>query len=305
MRDLIIIGGGPAGCTAGIYAARKKLDTLLISKDFTGQVGLSTWVENYPGFRGITGLDLAKNFHNHLKSFDIDINFFEKVIEIKKGKNFFHIKTDEGEHKSRAVIITTGATPKRLEVENEEKFIGNGISYCVTCDETSFEDKRVVVVGGGNAGAEAALELTRFAKNVYLFEILEGLTADGILIDQLKKNSKVEIMTSVSIKSFEGKEDLEKIIYLDKRDNKEKELCVDGCFVEIGGIPNTDFLEGVVELNKKGEIVVDPKTFETSVEGIYAAGDVVDFKDKQVVIATGQGAIAALCAFRYINDLGN
>jgi alkyl hydroperoxide reductase subunit F len=303
MKDLIIIGGGPAGITAGIYAARKKLDTLLIAKDFTGQVGLSSWIENYPGFKRARGMDLVKSFVEHLRSFDIEINSFESVVDIKKQENSFLVITDEGKYESKAIILATGGHPKKLNVENEDKFIGKGISYCVTCDANEYEGKEVAVVGGGNAGAEAALELTNFANKVYLLEVLDSLTADQILVDRIMDTDSIEIITSASIKSFEGSGKLERIKYIDSKEDKEKEISLDGCFIEIGSIPNSKFVEGLVELNRLGEVIVNPSTFETSIGGIFAAGDVVDFRDKQVVIATGQGAIATLSAFRYINNL--
>jgi alkyl hydroperoxide reductase subunit F len=297
MRDLIIIGGGPAGCTAGIYSARKKLDTLLIAKDFTGQIGHSAWVENYPGFERVKGLDLAKSFKSHLESFDIKVNEFEEVKEIREYEGSFTVITDEGEYNARSIIICSGAKTKKLGLPNEEKFLGKGISYCVTCDESSFEGKDVAVVGGGNAGVEAAIELARFAKKVYLLECEEKLSADEVLIERLKKEGG-NIITACDIKEFKGKEELEGVIYM--KEGEEKSLEVDGCFIEIGSKPNSDFVKGFVDLNDKGEIIVDPKTFETSVKGIFAAGDVVDFKEKQVVIATGQGATAALAAYRYL-----
>jgi alkyl hydroperoxide reductase subunit F len=297
MRDLIIIGGGPAGCTAGIYSARKKLDTLLIAKDFTGQIGHSAWVENYPGFERVKGLDLAKSFKSHLESFDIKVNEFEEVKEIREYEGSFTVITDEGEYNAKSIIICSGAKTKKLGLPNEEKFLGKGISYCVTCDESSFEGKDVAVVGGGNAGVEAAIELARFAKKVYLLECEEKLSADEVLIERLKKEGG-NIITACDIKEFKGKEELEGVIYM--KEGEEKSLEVDGCFIEIGSKPNSDFVKGFVDLNDKGEIIVDPKTFETSVKGIFAAGDVVDFKEKQVVIATGQGATAALAAYRYL-----
>jgi NADH-dependent peroxiredoxin subunit F len=303
MRDLIILGGGPAGCTAGIYSARKKLDTLLISKDFIGQVGWSSWVENYPGFKKVKGVELAKSFVEHLKSFDIDINSFEKALSIKKKGDNFLVSTDEAEYESRAVIIATGAMPKKLNVENEEKFRGKGISYCVTCDGAVFEDREVVVVGGGNAGLDAALELTRFAKHVYLLEALDELTADQVLVDEITNIKNIEVITSASVQKFEGDDVLEGVKYTDLKQKKEKVLKVEGCFIEIGTKPNTEFLRGFVELSELDEVVVNPKTFETSVEGVFAAGDVVDFPDRQIVIAAGQGSIAAISAFRYLTSL--
>jgi alkyl hydroperoxide reductase subunit F len=299
MRDLIIIGGGPAGCTAGIYSARKKLDTLLIAKDFTGQIGHSAWVENYPGFERVKGLDLAKSFKSHLESFDIEINEFEEVKEIREYEGSFTVITDEGEYNARSIIICSGAKTKKLGLPNEEKFLGKGISYCVTCDESSFEGKDVAVVGGGNAGVEAAIELTRFAKKVHLLECEEKLSADEVLVERLKQEGG-NIITACEITEFKGEEELEEVIYM--QEGKEESLEVDGCFIEIGSKPNTDFVKGFVDLNDKGEIIVDAKTFETSVKGIFAAGDVVDFKDKQVVIATGQGATAALSAYRYLKS---
>ena len=299
MRDLIIIGGGPAGCSAGIYSARKKLDTLLITKDFTGQIGHSTWVENYPGFERIKGLDLAKSFKSHLESLDIEIKEFEEVVEVVKKKDFFSVITDEGEYEARALIICSGAKSKKLGVANEEKFLGKGISYCVTCDEASFEGKDVAVIGGGNAGVETAIELTRFAKKVYLLECEKDLSADEVLIEKLKREGG-NIITSCNITEFRGNGGLKGVVYVN--DGKEVVLSVDGCFIEIGSKPNTDFIKGVVDLNDKGEIVVNPKTFQTSVKGIFAAGDVVDFKEKQIVIATGQGCLAALYAYGYISE---
>jgi thioredoxin-disulfide reductase len=297
MRDLIIIGGGPAGCSAGIYSARKKLDTLLITKDFTGQIGHSTWVENYPGFKKVKGLDLVKSFKSHLESLDIEIKEFEEVVKIGKGEKSFSVTTDEGEYEGRVLIICSGAKPKKLGVANEEKFLGKGISYCVTCDESSFEGKDVAVIGGGSAGVEAAIELTRFAKKVYLLECEKNLSADEVLVERLQKEEG-SILTSCNITEFKGEKELEGVAYI--QNGKEKTLEIDGCFIEIGSKPNSDFVKGVVDLNDKGEIIVDPKTFQTSVKGIFAAGDVVDFKEKQVVIATGQGCLAALSAFDYL-----
>ncbi len=300
MKELIIIGGGAAGITAGIYSARKFINTTLITKDFTGQIGVSAWIENYTGFKKIPGLDLIKNFQEHLKMFEIEIKSFENVERIIKIKNGFKIITDENEYKAKSLIIATGSMPKKLNAENEDKFLGKGLSYCVTCDETAFKNKIVAVIGGGNAGAEAVIELSRFCKKVILLEYLNNLGADKILQMEMKNNRRIKVITSADVKSFDGKNNLEKIIYYDLKNKKTRKISVEGCFIEIGAIPNTRFIKNFVNLNKKGEIVVNPVTLETNIKGVFAAGDVTDIRDKQVVIATGEGAKAALSAYNYL-----
>lgn len=300
MKDLIIIGGGASGITAGIYAGRKYINTTLITKDFTGQIGTTSWIENYPGFKKISGLDLMKNFKEHLKGLEIEIKSFEVIEKIEKIKNGFRVVTDEKSYSAKSLIIATGAIPKKLKIKNEDKFLGHGLSYCVTCDETAFKNKVVAVVGGGNAGAEATIELSRFCKKVYLLELEKELCADKILQLEMIKNKKIKIITSAEINSFEGKKELEKIIYIDLKDNKEKKLPIDGCFIEAGSIPNTEFIKSLIKLNKKREIKVNPITLETSVSGIFAAGDVNDLPGKQVIIACGQGALTVLSAYQYL-----
>jgi NADH-dependent peroxiredoxin subunit F len=302
MKELTIIGGGAAGITASIYAARKYIDTVLITDDFTGQIGASSWIENYPGFKRISGLDLINNFKQHLDLFDnIEVRSFEKVKDIQKIEKGFRIITDESMHSSKAIIIATGSTPKKLGVDNESEFFGKGVSYCVTCDGTAFKDKVVTVVGGGNAGVEATLELSRYCKKVFVMEVLDQLSADEILCNELKNNNNIHIITSARIRSFDGRSVLENVIYDDLRSKEEKSLAVDGCFIEIGSNPNTNFVSDLVKLNKKGEIEVDPVTFETSVAGIFGAGDVVNLPGKQIIIACGHGASAVLSTYAFLN----
>lgn len=300
MKDLIVIGGGAAGTTAGIYAARKYIDALLITKDFTGQIGNSVWVENYPGFKKVSGLELIKKFKEHLDMFDLEIKSFESIEKVEKIEKGFKVITDENIYEAKSLIIATGSIPKKLNAENEEKYLGKGISYCVTCDEAAFKDKVVAVVGGGNAGAEGAIELGRFCSKVFLLEAMGELCADKIFVEQLRKNKKIKIITSAEIKSFEGENELEKIVYYDLKNNKLDKISVDGCFIEIGAIPNTAFLAGFLDLNKKAEIEVNPVNLETSVKGVFAAGDVTDLAGKQIVIACGQGALAAISAYNYL-----
>jgi len=300
--DLIIIGGGPAGITAGIYAARKKLKTLLITKEFLGQVGLSWRIENYPGFPRINGRDLLKSFCGHLIQNEVEIKNYEEALRIEELETGFKIKTKENEFNSLAIIIATGAMPKKLDIKNEDKFIGQGISYCLTCDEKSFEGKKVAVIGGGNAGAEAAIELLKFASEIYLLEYLENLTCDEILKEEIDSQPKIQVITGAEVLSFEGGEELKKIVYKKRKTGESKEIDIDGCFVEIGTKPNTDLVKGLIDLNEKGEIIGNPKTMETSKKGIFAAGDVWDFDYKQIVLATGQGALAALSASSYVKS---
>ena len=298
--DLIIVGGGPAGITAGIYASRKKLKTLLITKDFTSQVELSWNIENYPGFSQITGHNLMENFKKHLQEYEIEMKKFEEVKQIVKEENKFKVITNEDEYTSLSLIIATGAFPKKLNIKNEEKFIGHGISYCLTCDERAFEGKIVAVIGGGNAGAEAALELKTFCPKIYILEYLDQLTCDEILKEKVLDSSSIEVVTDAEILSFEGNEELEKIVFKNRKTNEEKEILVNGCFVEIGTKPNTEFLEGLVDLNERKEIIVEPKTMTSSVKGIFAAGDVCNFNQKQIIMACGQGALAALSVYEYL-----
>jgi NADH-dependent peroxiredoxin subunit F len=263
-------------------------------------VGLSSWIENYPGFESISGLELSKTFTDHLKSFDMEINSYEEVLSIEKKENSFIIITDEGRYKAKTVIVATGGVPKKLGAKNEGRYLGKGISYCVTCDAKLYEGKIVAVVGGGNAGVEAAIELTKFARKIYLIEMLSKLNADGILIEKIRAHEEVEIITSASVKAFKGRDYLKKVVYIDNENNEEKQLVVDGCFIEIGINPNSGFIEEVVDTNAKNEIEINFKTCETSVRGIYAAGDVTNTPYKQVVIAAGQGAVATLSLSNYL-----
>lgn len=303
MKDVIIIGGGAAGITAGIYAARKYLDVLLISKDFTGQIGYSAWVENYPGFKKISGLNLIKNFKDHLDHYDVSTKSFEEIRSIEIIENGFRIITDENSYQAKSVIIASGSLPKKLNAKNEETYIGRGLSYCLTCDETYFKNKKVAVVGGGNAGMEAAIELSGLCPKVYVLEFGKDLTADEILQVRAKKLENIQIITSAEVKSFHGNRYLNKMTYHDLLNDVEMDLEVDGCLVQIGARPNTGFLQNFLILNQNGEIEVDPVSLETNIKGVFAAGDATNTRNKQIVVACGQGAIASLSAYRYINNL--
>jgi thioredoxin-disulfide reductase len=299
--DLIIIGGGPAGITSGIYAARQKLSTLLITKSFGGQIARkAVGIENYPGFEEISGLDLIKKFEKQLRRQKIDIER-DEVGSIKKiGRNFLVSTKTKHRFQSRAVIIASGADPRPLEIPGEKKFIGKGISYCVTCDAPLFSNKEVAVVGGGNSGFEAAIFLANWVKKIYILEYAPKIRVDEIVQEKAQKTGKIDVITSVVLKKVQGKDFVDSIIYQDNKLKKIISLKVDGIFVEIGSQPATSFVKGLVDFNEKDEIVVNLKTMQTKTLGLFAAGDVSDVVYKQIVIATGEGAKAALSVSNYL-----
>lgn len=304
LYDLIIIGGGPAGITAGIYGARKKLNILLISKDFTGQVGRAFLIENYPGFQKTRGLKLIEKLKKHLKKFEIKIKEGENVKEIKKIKNLFRVSVNKkSKYFAKAVIIASGGDPRPLEVPGEKEFLGRGVSYCVHCDAPIFKNKIVAVIGGGNAGFGAALDLVRYCLKVYILEVGPKVIADEINQEKVKATQKIEIIYNAKVKEIKGKNFVNSLIYQNQVSKKVLELSVEGVFIEIGSIPATGFVRELVDFNEKDEIKIDPKTCATRTPGIFAAGDVSEIKYKQIIIAAGEGAKAALSAYEYLQKL--
>jgi thioredoxin-disulfide reductase len=304
MYSLIIIGGGPAGITAGIYAARKKLNTLLIAKDFIGQIGKAWGVENYPGFEKISGLDLIQRFKSHLKKFEIDIRENDEVKEIQKKDDNFEVATKTGKnYLAKAVIIASGRDPRPLEIPGEKEFIGRGLSYCVTCDGPLFAGKTVAVIGGGNAGFETAFELLQHCPKIYILEFGERAKADEVNQERAKQSGKIEVITNAVVNEIQGKTFVDSIVYQDKKTKEIKTLNVEGVFVEIGSLPATSFVKGLVDFDEYDQIKIDPKTNETSTPGLFAAGDVTDINYKQVIIACGEGAKAALSAYEYLQKI--
>ena len=302
--ELIIIGGGPAGITAGIYAARNRLKTLLITKDFGGQMARKAVpIENYPGFKEISGIELIKRFKEHLDKFKVEIEE-DSVIKIEKSNGNFKVLTEnKKEFKSQTVIIASGSDPRPLKVQGEQEFIGRGLSYCATCDSPLFKNKTVAVIGGGNSGFEAATALSKWAKKIYILEYGEKLVADIENQELAQKTGKVEIITGAALKEIHGDEFVNSIIYQDRKISKNKELKVEGVFVEIGLQPASAFANSLVGFNEKGEIKVDFETFQTKIPGLFAAGDVNMGKYKQIITAAGEGAKAALAAYEYLKQL--
>ena len=304
MYDLIIIGGGPAAMSAGIYAARKKLKTFLICKELGGQMNEAGQVENYLGFESILGAELAQKFVSHLRKFDLEIKENQEVQEIKKlaDKGFEILNNQNDKEQAKALIIVSGKGMKKLGVPNEEKFIGKGVSFCAICDAPIFKNKEVAVVGGGNAAAQSALEMAKYASKVYLLSFYPELLADKINQERIEAVSNIEVLFSVQVKEIQGDKFVAGLIYQDKDSQEKKKLSVEGIHIEIGSVPSSNFIKDMVKLNKKGEIEIDSRN-QTSQPGIFAAGDVTDVSHKQIVVAAGEGAKAALNVYDYLNKL--
>lgn len=304
MRDLIIVGAGPAGMTAAVYAARKKLDALLLSQNVGGQVLWTAGVENYMGYQFIEGAELMRKFEEQVRQFPLDMRIGEKVSALSRVDEGFLLKTDQnGRYEARAVIIATGKRPRQLNVPGEERLRGRGVTYCAVCDGPLFGGEDVAVVGGGNSALEAVDDMIKIAGQVYLVS-LTPLTADPILIERVKDADNLTVFLEHEVLEIYGEEVVAGVRVRNLKSKEEKELKVSGVFIEIGLIPNSEPFKGVVELNDVGEIRVNCAN-ETNVAGVFAAGDVTNVPEKQIVVAAGEGAKAALRAHRYLQRLGN
>lgn len=303
MYDLIIIGGGPAAISAGIYAARKRLKTLLICEDWGGQVNLAPLVENYAGVESISGAELIARMVKQLKKNEIEIKegLGVKKIELVDNGLVVEAQTANGSYRGKTLIVATGQTPRRLGLPNEERFIGKGVVFCATCDAPLFKDKDVAVIGGGNSAVNTAIEVSAYASKVYLL-VRSVLRADEILQDRIKKSDKIEIIMGAPIKEIKGDKFVSGLVYQDGASGKEKEISVEGIFVAIGSNANLFLVKDMVELNERGEIKIDYYN-TTSQPNIFAAGDVTGGLYKQIIIAAGEGAKAALSAHKYISNL--
>jgi NADH-dependent peroxiredoxin subunit F len=296
MYDLIIIGAGPAGITAGVYSARKKLDVLVISKDIGGQAAWSGDIENYTGYQFISGPELAAKFEEHMRKFELKLKEQEAVTDVSRSADKIVVRTERGEYAASSVVIASGKRTRELGVAGEKEFKNKGISYCATCDAPLFTAKIVAVIGGGNSALDAAIQLTRIAKQVYIINIASDLTADAIMQEQVLASPLVTVLNNTQVSAVLG-DKMVKSIQI-RREGKNEILPVEGVFVEIGLIPNSEFAR-TVDKNQSGEIKVNCYN-ETNVEGVFAAGDVTDVPEKQIIIAAGEGAKAALSVFRYL-----
>lgn len=302
MYDLIIVGGGPAGLAATVYAARKRLNTLLITNDIGGQVNWTTGVENYLGYQFIEGHELISKFQEQVNQFPIDQKIGSNVSQVKKVNTDFEVISENGDKfQSKAVLIATGKRPRRLNVPGETELTGRGVTYCSVCDGPIFTGQRVAVIGGGNSALEAALDMVKIAEWVELVSTTP-LTGDPVLIEKLSEAKNLTIFLEHEVKEIIGEKLVAGIVIQRLGSKETKRLDVTGVFIEIGLIPNSESVKGLVTLNKAGEIPVDCQS-ETGVPGLFAAGDVTTVPEKQIVISAGEGAKAALRAHRYLQRL--
>ena len=302
--DLIIIGGGPAAAAAGVYAARKKIKSLLITKDWGGQSKVSSDVQNWIGTKNISGFELAKQIEEHVKAYAEDVLDFDEgslVVKVSQIENtsdkeglLFEIETDKGKkYQTRTIIVASGARRRKLNILGADKFEGKGVVYCASCDAPLFKDKEVAVIGSGNAGLESAQQLLAYCPKIYVLEFQDEFTGDPITREILFKNEKIIPIASAEIIEIKGDNFVSSLVYKDRKTSEEKEIKIQGVFVEIGSLPNNDFIKDLVETNKDGEIIIEHKTGRTSIDGIWAAGDVTDQPYKQNNISMGD-AVKAL-----------
>lgn len=298
MYDTIIIGAGPAGMSAAIYLARKKMKILVLTSDFGGQTAKAASVENYLGFEKISGAELVAKFQKHMASTGVEVKN-TAVDSVQKKDQSLEVNAGEEILETKTVIITSGKTPRKLNVPGEKELVGKGVSYCATCDGPLFQDKTVVVVGGGNSALDAAVEMEKYAQKVYILSISSKVQGDEILVERFKKSDKGQVINNAKTTEILGEDSVKGLKYEDQNTKEIKEIACDGIFVEVGWTASTDFLKDMVKLNQLGEIEIDANN-QTSTPGIFAAGDVTNVPFKQIVIAAGDGAQAALSTWKFL-----
>ncbi|HTY91132.1 MAG TPA: FAD-dependent oxidoreductase [Methanocella sp.] len=299
LLDLIIIGAGPAGMTAAIYAKRKGLTLQLIADSVGGNVTKTGNVENYPGYKSIPGPQLAALIKKQLEDMKIDIKL-SRVAKLEKAGDYFMAMAADGTaYEARAVVVATGSKWKELNVPGEKEFRNKGVSYCPTCDGPLFSGMDVAVIGGGNAAAEAVMDLIPMAKKIFLV-VRSTLKADKVVVDKIQSSDKVAILMGYTVDRINGKDFVESVDIVSTSGGERKTLNVGGVFVEVGLLPNVAFAKDLLEINDRGEIVIDERC-RTNVCGVFAAGDVSDVPQKQIIVAAGEGAKAAMSAFTYIS----
>ena len=297
--DVLVVGGGPAGASAAIYAARKGLRTGIVAERFGGQVNDTAGIENFISVKKTEGPQFVANLKEHVDDYDIDVMNLQQANGLEK-KDLIEIELENGAVlEGKSVILATGARWRQLGVPGEEEFRNKGVAYCPHCDGPIFEGKHVAVIGGGNSGVEAAIDLAGIVKHVTVFEYGAELNADSVLQDRLRSLPNVTVLTNAQTKEITGTDSVNGITYIDRETEEEKHVELAGVFVQIGLIPNTDWLGESVKRNKFGEIEVN-RNGETNVPGVFAAGDCTDERNKQIIISMGAGANASLNAFNYL-----
>ncbi|MGI5837514.1 MAG: thioredoxin-disulfide reductase [Chloroflexota bacterium] len=299
--DLVIVGGGPAGLTAGLYASRAKLKAVLIEKKRLGGQLLNTeWIEDYPGFERIRGVELAQRMENQVRKLGLQIEYdgvkcvkrhgIHKLVQLESGKEIL----------AKAVIVTAGGEPRKLGVPGEDEFMGRGVSYCAICDGAFYQDQEIAVVGGGDSAIEEALFLTRYASKVHIIHRRSAFRAQSVLMDRAKANPKIQFHRDTTVEAIHGSEGVDYITI--RRDDRRQRLDVTGVFIFVGFIPNTDLFCGHVEHDRYGYVITDAN-MATSTKGIYAAGDIRSQVTHQITTAVGDGTTAAIAAERYIEGM--
>ncbi len=301
LYDLIIVGGGPAGLTAAIYAMRAALDTVLVEKGVHGgQVANSDTVENYPGFESISGFELSQKFSDHAKSYGVE-TLQNEVLAVEPGTDFHQVRLDDGQVlKAHAIIVAAGGSPRKLNIPGEDAYYGKGVSYCATCDGFFYKDKTVVVVGGGDAALEEALFLAKIAKQVYLAHRRDAFRGSRILQQRVFDECKIEVLWNTIVTKIKADEKgVNAVVLEDTKSHEERELATEGVFIFIGFEPNNALVPGGVAMNAQGYVITDEKC-ETRIPGLFVVGDLRQKYARQIVTAAGDGCIAALAAAHYV-----
>jgi alkyl hydroperoxide reductase subunit F len=305
MYDLTIIGGGPAGVSAGVYAARKRLKTLFITQEFGGQSSVSEDIQNWIGFPHISGLDLAKSLETHLETYKadiVDIHKGETVAKIEKKNGGFLVTEGNGKQfETKTVLVATGSQRRKLDVPGATEFEHKGITYCASCDGPLFAGQDVAVIGGGNAGFETTAQLAAYTNTVYLLNRTDTFRADEVTVKRISENPKVKIIMNAIPSKIEGDKFVKKLYYKDAKTGEEKVLDIGGVFVEIGLVPATDYVAGLVDLNSYKQVVVNAKNQQTSTPGVWAAGDCTDGIYHQNNIASGDAVKALEDIYQYLH----
>ena len=303
-HDVIIVGGGPAGLTAGIYTSREGLDTLLLEKMLCGGLVASTgWIENWPGVpEGISGIDLTEKFKQHAQKFGTQITEYAEVTKMEPMGKAARVETTNSQYAARAVIIASGSLPKKLNIPGEHEFYGKGVSYCATCDGPFYKDKDIAVIGCGSSGLQEGEALLTHVRSATFIEFLPYMNAEQVLQQRLQKSEKTTFLLNHILTSINGDTKINSITVKNRQTDEEKKLEVSGVFIYVGFLPNSKFLEGVVELDNSGYVITD-ENMQASLPGVYAIGDIRSKKVRQIDTACGEGTIAAISDRDYIKQL--